>query len=137
MIQADRPGEISGVTLIDDEPAELVDAHWLFANHVGARRARRASSPSAACPSDDPWMQNMLRPIVEAAGYRVVGDADEAEADLVIAPAGAKVAEGAAGRTIRLRAEPEAARRQGDSIYRYDRAGLLMALKSAGAGRGR
>ena len=26
----------------------------------------------------------MLRPIVEAAGYRVVSDADEAEADLAI-----------------------------------------------------
>ena len=76
VIHADRPGEISGVSLINGEPAELIDAHWLFANHVGAA-ARRAERWSAACRADDPWMQNMLRPIVEAAGYRVVGDEGE------------------------------------------------------------
>ena len=37
--------------------------------------------------------------------------------------------------TIRLRAEPEPPSKKDDSIYRYDRAGLLMALKSAGAGK--
>ena len=36
IIHAERPGEINGVSLINGEPAELVDAHWLFANHVGA-----------------------------------------------------------------------------------------------------
>ena len=40
IIDAERSGEISGVTLINGEPAELVDAHWLFANHVGRGRAR-------------------------------------------------------------------------------------------------
>ena len=39
--------------------------------------------------------------------------------------------------TIWLRTEPEAANKKDDSIYRYDRAGLLMALKSASAGRGK
>ena len=33
----------------------------------------------------------MLRPIVEAAGYRVIGDDDEGDADLVIAAQGEKV----------------------------------------------
>ena len=125
------------MSLIDGEPAELVDAHWLFANHVGAAARADRSSSSAACPSDDPWMQNMLRPIVEAAGYRVVGDGDEGEADLVIAVAGRRRADEAAAQTIWLRAEPEPAGKKDDSIYRYDRAGLLMALKSAGAGRGK
>ena len=76
----------------------------------------------------------MLRPIVEAAGYRVVGDDSEIEADLVIASQGDGI-EGDEGRTIWLRAEPEPTGKKDDSIYRYDRAGLLMALKSAGAGR--
>src|SRR6185369_15655667 len=31
VIHAEKPGEISGVSLINGEPAELVDAHWLFA----------------------------------------------------------------------------------------------------------
>jgi two-component system chemotaxis sensor kinase CheA len=132
VIHADRPGEVSGVTLINGEPAELVDAYWLFANHV-ATSARANEQLVCRLPSDDPWMQNMLRPIVEAAGYRVVGEHDDVEADLVVASKGEEVAESAAS-TIWLRSEPEAKNKKDDSIYRYDRAGLLMALK-AGTGR--
>ena len=80
-------------------------------------------------------MQNMLRPIVEAAGYQVVGDEHEGDADLVIAAQGADVAGEAAKKTIWLRTELESSGKKDDSIYRYDRAALLMALKSAG-GRG-
>ena len=131
-----RPGEVTGVSLINGEPAELVDAHWLFANHVGAA-ARTAEQLVCRLPSDDPWMQNMLRPIVEAAGYRVIGDEDEDNADLVIAAQGADIASDAAKQTIWLRTEPDAAGKKDESIYRYDRAGLLMALKSANSGRGK
>jgi len=135
VILAERPGEISGVSLINGEPAELVDAHWLFANHVGeAARATRQSV--CRLPSDDPWMQNMLRPIVEAAGYEVVGDDYDGDADLVIAPRGAELPQEAAQKTIWLRTEPDASGKKDESIYRYDRAGLLMALKAAGAGSG-
>jgi len=130
VIHADRPGEVSGVSLIDGEPAELIDAHWLFAHHIGAA-ARSAEPLVCRLPSDDPWMQNMLRPIVEAAGYRVVGDDSEVEADLVIASQGDSIGDDEA-RTIWLRTEPEPTGKKDDSIYRYDRAGLLMALKSAG-----
>lgn len=134
VIHADGEGEVSGVSLVNGEPAELIDAHWLFANHVGA--GTRSTEPLVCrLPEDDPWMQNMLRPIVEAAGYRVVGAGEDAAADLVIAPRGADVPEDSAKRTIWLRTEPDAASKKDDSIYRYDRAGLLMALKSAGRGK--
>ena len=135
IIHAEWAGEISGVSLINGEPAELVDAHWLFANHVGVT-ARTAEQMICRLPSDDPWMQNMLRPIVEAAGYQVVGDEHEGHADLVIAAQGDEVA-GDAGKTIWLRTDPDAAGKKDESIYRCDRAGLLMALKTAGAGRGK
>jgi two-component system chemotaxis sensor kinase CheA len=134
VIPADAPGEVSGVTLIGGEPAELVDPHWLFAAHI-ASGAQPSTQLVCRLPDGDPWMQNMLRPIVEAAGYRVVGDAEDAEPDLVIVAEGDGV--GAAARTIRLRTEPQAAGKKDTSIYRYDRAGLLLALKSAGAGKGR
>jgi two-component system chemotaxis sensor kinase CheA len=136
VIAADNPGEISGVTLIGGEPAELVDAHWLFANHLGIAARSSAEQPLCRLPGDDPWMQNMLRPIVEAVGYRVVGDEHEGDADLVIAAQGAADAAKAACKIV-LRADPDAAGDTDDSIYRYDRAGLLMALKSAGAGNGK
>jgi two-component system chemotaxis sensor kinase CheA len=136
IIHSERPGEVSGVSLINGEPAELVDPHWLFANHACAT-AKTVEQLICRLPSDDPWMQNMLRPIVEAAGYRVVGDEYEGDADLVIAALGAELASAAAKATIWLRTEPEATSKKDDSIYRYDRAGLLMALKTAGAGRGK
>jgi two-component system chemotaxis sensor kinase CheA len=107
VIHAERPGEVSGVSLVNGEPAELVDAHWLFANHVGTG-ARSSEQLVCRLPSNDPWMQNMLRPIVEAAGYSVVGDDDEGHADLVIASQGADIAGASANKTIWLRAEPEA-----------------------------
>jgi len=132
VIHAESAGEVSGVSLIGGEPAELLDAHWLFATHSGSA-ARPAEALVCRLPGDDPWMQNMLRPIVEAAGYRVIGDGDEGEADLVIASQGAAVDE--AARTIWLRAEAEPTGKKDESIYRYDRAGLLMALKSAGRGK--
>jgi two-component system chemotaxis sensor kinase CheA len=78
----------------------------------------------------------MLRPLVEAAGYRVIDDADEEKADVVIATQGEELPESADEKTIWLRAEPEPKGKKDESIYRYDRAGLLIALKSAG-GRGK
>jgi two-component system chemotaxis sensor kinase CheA len=77
-------------------------------------------------------MQNMLRPIVEAAGYIVIGETDELIPDLVIASDGQPVEAGEAARVIVLRSDPDG--EDSDSIYRYDRAGLLMALKAAGPG---
>jgi two-component system chemotaxis sensor kinase CheA len=134
VIHAEAPGEVNGVSLINGEPAELVDAHWLFANYVGST-ARAAEPLVCRIPGNDPWMQNMLRPIVEAAGYRVIGDEEDCAADLVIVAQGKDAGE--AARAIVLRTEPEPSGKKDESIYRYDRAGLLMALKSAVAGRGK
>jgi two-component system chemotaxis sensor kinase CheA len=133
IIHAESMGEISGVSLVGGEPAELVDAHWLFAHHVGVT-ARASRQLVCRIPGEDPWMQNMLRPIVEAAGYRVVGDEHDGDADLVIATQGNKVD---AANAIYLRSEPEPKGKKDQSIYRYDRAGLLMALKSAEGGKGK
>jgi two-component system chemotaxis sensor kinase CheA len=134
LIPADNPGAVSGVTLIGGEPAELVDAHWLFATHLGAS-AKPAVQSVCRLPSDDPWMQNMLRPIVEAAGYLVIGEDDELIPDLVIATDNKPVAAAKGTRTIVLRSDPDG--EDGQSIYRYDRAGLLMALKAASGGKGK
>jgi two-component system chemotaxis sensor kinase CheA len=134
VIHADRPGEVSGVSLINGEPAELIDAHWLFSTHLGVA-ARKTEQQVCLVPGWDPWMQNMLRPLVEAAGYRVIDDAENEKADVVIACLGEDLPEDASHKTIWLRSEPEAANKKDFSVYRYDRAGLLTALKSATAGR--
>ncbi|MEA1071286.1 chemotaxis protein CheA [Sphingomonas sp. LY160] len=134
VIPADVPGAISGVTLIGGEPAELIDAHWLFAKHLGST-ATPAAQQVCRIPAGDAWMQNMLRPIVEAAGYLVIGEDDELAADLTIIADGEQVAEGA-GRVLRLATDRSAADGR-DLVYRYDRGGLLMALKANGSGAGR
>ena len=134
IIHSDRPGEISGVSLVNNEPAELVDAHWLFANHQ-ATAAPKNEQLVCLIPDWDPWMQNMLRPLVEAAGYRVVDDSENEKADVVIACLGEELPEQASHKTIWLRPEPEAASKKDFSIFRYARAGLLLALKSAGGER--
>ena len=131
LILAERPGEVAAVTLIAGEPAELIDVHWLFAAHVGSGVSRPTKQPICRLPEDDPWMQNMLRPIVEAAGYRVVGSADDCDADLAILAETDEEAASAA-RTLRLRSDPAAD--EDGSVYRYDRAGILMALKAAVGG---
>lgn len=137
IIAADVPGMIEGVTLVAGEPAELVDAHWLFA-HYGGQRSQAAEPPVCRLDLADPWSRNMLRPIVEAAGYRVVAlDSDE-RADLMIAGAGAAPKADPPpgdGRVLWLSASPDAPANE-NHIYRYDRAGLLVALREAASAGG-
>lgn len=139
LVRAEIPGEIEGVTLIDGEPVELVDAFWLFARHAGAPAA--SAAPVCRLPAGDAWMQNFLRPLIEAAGYRVIGETDEDEADVAIATRPSEDAAVKAGQVILLRSAPDEAPDMPDSVYRYDRAGLLAALATSkgrvAGGRGR
>ena len=128
IVPATRPGEIEGVTLIDGEPADVVDPHWLFARHAALPAV--AEPPACRLPSDDAWMQNFLRPLVESAGWRVLDEHDPHRADVEIAAQGAGLSPVGAGRVIRLRTGPEEAPESAGSVYRYDRAGLLAALGS-------
>jgi two-component system chemotaxis sensor kinase CheA len=132
IIPSDTPGLVEGVTLVAGEPAELVDAHWLFA---GAIRSAGAQSPVCRLDLQDPWVRNMLRPIVEGAGYRVVAAENEGEADLAIAWAGSACAQ-PARRTLFLSTEADGVANE-NHVYRYDRAGLLLALRDAATGKGR
>jgi two-component system chemotaxis sensor kinase CheA len=126
MKPAAAPGEVCGVTLVGSEQVEVLDPFWLFAAH-GCDSPAAGAVPICAIPADDPWMQNILRPIVESAGYRVVDAGGAGEFDVLIAAADAPVDGAAAPEVIRLRATAEAPQEDG-SIYRYDRAALLSAL---------
>ena len=119
--------------LIDGEQVELLDPHWLFAAMPTPRRDG-AEPPVCALPAGDPWMDNILGPLIESAGYRVVaaGDGDRRRhRDRRRRGRGDDRLRRA--QVVRLRARPEPAD-EDDSIYRYDRAALLGAL-SRGAGR--
>ncbi|HWK36176.1 chemotaxis protein CheA [Sphingomonas sp.] len=130
------PGPIAGVVLVDDEPVELLDAHWLFATHA----ERRDAAPGAVriVDSGDGWMSIFLRPILEQAGYRVVTTLDHEEGTLAtLAFDDAEIAPGDAAPVLRLRRQRIAAAGADGSIYRYDRPGILAAVQRQHAGGGR
>ncbi|HEV2746599.1 MAG TPA: chemotaxis protein CheA [Allosphingosinicella sp.] len=123
-------GEVGGVTLIGGEQVEVIDSYRLFAAYALAG-AVGANRPVCALPGSDPWMANLLRPILEGAGYRVVAaeQAAAGEVDVLIAGADEPVPAGGAP-VVRVRSRPEAAAGNDDSIYRYDHEALLSALSS-------
>ncbi|HYJ52702.1 MAG TPA: chemotaxis protein CheW, partial [Allosphingosinicella sp.] len=130
---APAPGEVGGVALIDNALVEILDPHWLFATY-GGHAAREGDQPVCALPEGDPWIDAMLRPLVESLGYRIVPAREGVSADiLILSEDSSQEAPASAGQVVRLRSQPEAA--GGDSIYRYDRAALIGAL-SRGAAQG-
>lgn len=126
VLPAAAPGEIEGVTLIDGEPAELIDAHWLFARIASEPAARQ---PVCRLATDDPWLHTFLRPLAEAAGYRVT--TEPGEADIAIGMDDDTPPETGAGEVIRLRASREEQADMPGSVYRYDREGLAAAFAAA------
>jgi len=131
--RAASPGEIGGVVLAAGEQVELIDPYWLFEQAGAAQEA--SARLVCAIPADDPWLENMLRPLVESLGYHVVPAGEGVCADIVITSADSPTPPAAEGaQLLRLRATPEAGPHRGDTIYRYDRAALLAALGGARKG---
>jgi two-component system chemotaxis sensor kinase CheA len=126
LIPAAQPGEVRGVVLVGDEQAELLDLHWLFARHSG-RAAAGGERPVCAIPAGDPFMDSILRPLVESAGYRIVssGAPGSESAAVVIASEEAQTPAPPGARLVRIRASAEGPE---GSVHRYDREALLTAL---------
>jgi hypothetical protein len=82
---AASPGEIGGVVLAGGEQVELLDPYWLF-EQAGAHQPG-AAGLICAIAAGDPWLENMLRPMVESLGYTVVPAGEGVHADIVIASA--------------------------------------------------
>jgi two-component system, chemotaxis family, sensor kinase CheA len=133
VVPSARAGPVEGTVLIAGEPADLIDAHWLFAAY--AAPARTAEPLVCRLHSGDPWAQSILAPLIETAGYRVVDERFEGEADIAIVGEESPAAPVAAATLITLSADPDAASPDGDRLYRYDRAGLLARLAALRAGR--
>lgn len=128
MTPAVAAGPVQGVVLLDGEPVEQLDPYWLFAHHLAGTR-RVESPPLCLLAGGGGWMANVLRPLVEAAGYRVVAElpADEPVSVVLALDAAEPPAAGAAS-VLRLSSDPKAGAGQ---IYRYDREALLAALGRA------
>lgn len=133
MVRAATPGAVAGVVLVDDEPVELIDAHWLFADHADAEAGPSAGHLCLLADDADGWMRNFIQPMLETAGYRVVAALEPgAVADVVLTLDGRTDKGVQGGRVVRLSSTRGAG--ADGSVYRYDREGLLSAV--AGVARG-
>lgn len=119
-------GETECIHLIDGEATTIVSPYKVFARNRSVTSGE--APPACSLPDGDPWVQTFLRPIVEAAGYRIA-ETGGPEPDLAILSHPDDAGPAGAGRVIRLRSTPGEAGDAPDSIYRYDHAGLLSALR--------
>lgn len=129
-VPAVRPGRVAGVAVVDGEPVELLDAHYLFSEFSGGA-GRQSNGPQSGKPrclvigGDDLWRHELLAPLIELAGYDVTFDEGEM-ADLVIDASDADFVAGAGqGNVVRLSADPSPGK---DKLYRYDRPAIIDAL---------
>lgn len=127
--RATAEGPIAGVALVAGEQVELIDIFWHFAqaDTVPAIPAGDSGPLCLLADPDDRWSREILRPLLEAAGYRVVLAGEGATGDPDVIIAGSTPVSGVSAPVIRLRPEVEGT--NDGSIYRYDRMGLLAAIE--------
>jgi two-component system chemotaxis sensor kinase CheA len=122
---------IEAMTLVEGQPVALIDAHALFALHGEPPLAAPGARPRCALPDSD-WARTILAPLVAAAGYDIIaGESSDPDVVTILSEDVFEAAEllgrVPAGPVIRLRDHPEE-RAGSNTIYRYDREGLLAAL---------
>ncbi|MHA6722906.1 chemotaxis protein CheA [Sphingomonas sp. RS2018] len=122
LIPPAAPGIVSGVALIDDQPVEILDPHWLFANHRDVEA--RATDTCCVIDAEDAWMAQFLRPMLERAGYRVT-TADEPGAILMRCDGKPAIP---GQRAVRLCIDGA------NGIFRYDQAAILSAVAAVAGG---
>jgi two-component system, chemotaxis family, sensor kinase CheA len=137
---AAKPGLVMGTVLIADQPVEMIDCFWLM-GQVGNDQLRAAlTKPLCRVVGEgEGWARSFLAPILELAGYRVaVGPPKPGEeaGDILL-----DCAEGASPiatdmPVLRLRTTLAVQGPDDNSVYRYDRAGLMTALAAGAKGRG-
>lgn len=134
LAQADSDEPIEGVALIDGQPVPVVDGFSLFARYTSPKQPDRM--PVCRLPAGDQWVERMLAPLVTAAGY-AIAEGEEDPADVVLAIAGQDLAPAAgnSASVITIHATPDHPGVPGQDVYRYDRDGLIAALRHAAAGK--
>lgn len=133
IVRARTDGIIAGVALIAGRQVEILDPYWLFADATGNVHAGKPKPLCLLPDHEDPWTREVLRPLVEGAGYRVAfaGEVSADAADIVITTEGETIDPSLPkGRVLRLRSDMASPGADADSVYRYDRAGLMAALQA-------
>ena len=139
MRPAAKPGLVMGTLLIGDQPVEMLDCFWLMGQLVNDQLSAALTKPLCRVVGEgEGWARSFLAPILELAGYRVaVGPPAPGEeaGDILLSCADDVAAEQTDVPVVRLRSTPGMQGPGDDSVYRYDRAGLMIALAAGGAAR--
>jgi len=135
IVPAKAAGPVAGVVLLDGDQVELLDAYWVFGEYAGDE-GEEVQPVCLLADDHDGWMTAFVQPLLEGAGYRVVTELASGEtASVVLSAESGGAAPGVAAPLVRLRRR-KAAKAGDDSIYRYDREGLLSALEDRIAANG-
>ncbi|MXO89368.1 chemotaxis protein CheA [Altererythrobacter aquaemixtae] len=134
---ANSDTDIEGTALIGGKPVPVIDGYQLFARY-GQSGVAPADRLVCRLPQDDPWASRMLAPLVAAAGYRIAQSHDN-HADVTIAMADDLdlLSTALSGEIITIHNDPDRTGTNDNSIYRYDRSGLVSALRGVSAGLGK
>jgi two-component system chemotaxis sensor kinase CheA len=126
IVPAATPGPILGVVMIADEQVELIDPQWLLGPDIGD--AVQPGAPLCLIDSEsEGWLATFLKPVLEAAGYRVATRVAPDEQPAVILTTDASVSAGGDGRVVQL-SNSRADTGGTNKVYRYDRTALLAAV---------
>lgn len=131
LVEVDDDETLEAMTLVDGQSIGLIDGHRLFARY--GKVPRRVAALTCRLPQDE-WAQRILAPLLDSAGYKVA-DAQDTTVDIAIVlddEGSASNEDDTTSPVIRLRSQPDdevAEQEREASIYRYDRAGLLAALR--------
>jgi two-component system chemotaxis sensor kinase CheA len=139
MMPARNAGPMAGVVAIDGDQIEVLDVHWLFAEHGEADVTHRGAPLCLLAGAGASWMETFLRPVIESAGYRVATSlAGDELPTITLAMDDEEVTELTSAPVVRLSSRKTSESGKDGAIYRYDRDRLLCALaerRAAGGGR--
>ena len=128
---------VEGVTLVGGKTVELLDGHELFARF--GEPPEETAKPVCLLPETE-WAQTILAPLVTSAGYEVANGTDKQEDVLIMFDDEYEAAVALDMEfdrpVVRLRDVPDAPD-SAMTVYRYDRDGLIDALRKARSMGGR
>ena len=113
------------LVLLDGAAVELLDL---------AALAGTATAPRPTCrlPNGDSWSREVLRPLVESAGYRVVNETEQnADLEILVGDDTGASTGTAAGEILLIGGKGNARKTTVETIDRDDRAALTAALRAA------
>ena len=136
LVPSSQPERFEGLVNIEGEPVELLNVFQWFESAVTPADAADALPLCfVEAEGDAYWERNILTPLLTASGYRVSFEQAERENAAVILAREANASDVSdRERALILRDSMLAKPTEFNSIYRYDRVGLLSAISAKIAG---